>query len=230
MSEDRNFVARWSRLKRETDNNKEASRGSEVGPRNAAETESPKRASSAQDAPTGKQGETFDLSSLQPIDSITAGTDIRDFLQAGVPTELTKAALRRAWSADPAIRDFIGIAENQWDFTDPAGIPGFGPLRVGDNVQDLVAQAMGKLEESLVPPTDVAQGVTDPGGASSAHTRVHEMQITATEPALAQVGKSEGVGAIGETEVPPADAAAPQHAFTVEPKRRRHGRALPKPA
>ena len=65
----------------------------------------------------------------RPIDSIVAGSDIRAFLQSGVPAELTKAALRRAWTTDPAIRDFIGIAENQWDFTDPTSIPGFGPLR-----------------------------------------------------------------------------------------------------
>ena len=48
-------------------------------------------------------------------------------------------------------RDFIGIAENQWDFTDPASIPGFGPLQEHDDVAKLVAQAMGKLEERLTP-------------------------------------------------------------------------------
>jgi hypothetical protein len=30
--------------------------------------------------------------------------------------------------ADPAIRDFVGLSENGWDFTKPDGIPGFGPL------------------------------------------------------------------------------------------------------
>ena len=45
-----------------------------------------------------------------------------------MPAELTRAALRRAWVSDPAIRDFIGIAENQWDFNDPEAIPGFVSL------------------------------------------------------------------------------------------------------
>jgi len=36
---------------------------------------------------------------------------------------------RRAWAADPAIRDFKGLAENAWDFTDPTAMPGFGELR-----------------------------------------------------------------------------------------------------
>ena len=85
---------------------------------------------------------------MPSIEFIVAGTDIRAFLQKGVPAELTKAALRRAWSTDPAIRDFIGIAENQWDFTDPTSIPGFGPLRVGDDVRQLTSQAMGKLSDA----------------------------------------------------------------------------------
>ena len=71
----------------------------------------------------------FDPASLPPIQSIVADSDIRLFLQAGVPAELTRAALRSAWTADPAIRDFIGIAESQWDFNDPATIPGFGSIK-----------------------------------------------------------------------------------------------------
>jgi hypothetical protein len=68
----------------------------------------------------------FDLASLPPIESISAGTNIHSFMQPGVPAELTRAALRRAWVSEPAIRDFIGISENQWDFTDPTAIPGSG--------------------------------------------------------------------------------------------------------
>ena len=45
------------------------------------------------------------------------------------PLELSRAALRRAWAADPAIRDFVGLAENAWDFTDPTAMPGFGAAR-----------------------------------------------------------------------------------------------------
>ena len=46
----------------------------------------------------------FDLASLPSLDSITAATDIRAFLGPGVPKELARAALRRAWSIDPASR------------------------------------------------------------------------------------------------------------------------------
>ena len=60
---------------------------------------------------------------LPPVESIDAATDIRAFLNKGVPQDLTRAALRRAWSSDPAIRDFIGLSENSWDFTAPEGVP-----------------------------------------------------------------------------------------------------------
>jgi hypothetical protein len=70
----------------------------------------------------------FDAATLPPIESIGAASDIRPFLAPGVPVDLTRAALRRAWSTDPAIRDFIGLSENSWDFNAPDGIPGFGSL------------------------------------------------------------------------------------------------------
>jgi hypothetical protein len=41
------------------------------------------------------------------------------------PADLTRATLRRAWSADPAMRGFIGLSENSWDFNATDGVPGF---------------------------------------------------------------------------------------------------------
>ena len=92
--------------------------------------------------------EPFDLSGLPSIEAITANTDVRGFLQSRVPTELTRAALRKAWTSDPAIRDFIGIAENQWDFNDPNAIPGFGPLGMTGNETAVLTQVLGKLERA----------------------------------------------------------------------------------
>jgi hypothetical protein len=82
---------------------------------------------SIQEASRDDQADSL-LDALPTIDSITATTDIRGFLKHGVPDSLKHAALRRAWVADPAIRDFVGIAENQWDFNKPQDIPGFGLL------------------------------------------------------------------------------------------------------
>ena len=41
----------------------------------------------------------------------------------------------RALLADPAIRNFIGLTENAYDFTDPHGVPGFGPMPPGGEKQ-----------------------------------------------------------------------------------------------
>ena len=71
-------------------------------------------------------------------------TDIRAFLQPGVPAELTACGAAPRLDADPAIRDFVGLAENPWDFTDPTAMPGFGPL-TADDVSDRSPQAVGEL-------------------------------------------------------------------------------------
>jgi hypothetical protein len=84
----------------------------------------------------------FDAAGLSPIESIGAGSDIRAFLAPGVPQDLMLAALRRAWSTDPVIRDFIGLSENSWDFNASDGIPGFGPL-ITDDAGRLAAEAAG---------------------------------------------------------------------------------------
>jgi hypothetical protein len=118
-SDSEDFLARWLRLKRESE-----------------------RALPAADVSAAP---AFDPASLPPIESIVADSDIRQFLQAQVPEELTRAALRSAWTADPAIRDFVGIAENQWDFNDHAAMSGFGPLEATNY---LVAQALGCLNPS----------------------------------------------------------------------------------
>jgi hypothetical protein len=70
----------------------------------------------------------FDPATLPPIESIDAQTDITAFLQNDVPEKLRLAALRRAWTVDPAIRDLMGLLENDWNFNDPNSTPGFGEL------------------------------------------------------------------------------------------------------
>jgi Protein of unknown function (DUF3306) len=134
MSESENFLSRWSRLKRES-----GSEESGIDEKRTAD------ALPNADIPSSA---AFDPACLPPIESIVADSDIRLFLQACVPAELTRAALRSAWTADPAIRDFIGIAESQWDFNDPATIPGFGSLGATDYARNLAARAVGSLNNA----------------------------------------------------------------------------------
>ena len=49
---------------------------------------------------------------LPPITSIRRESDIRPYLRPTVPSDVTIAALRRAWSTDPAIHDFVGMTED----------------------------------------------------------------------------------------------------------------------
>ena len=132
MTRSENVVSRWSRMKRQSARPAAPDDLPSQSKPIDAEAGDLNRVTAAAPATDPAASPAFDLASLPPLQSITAGTDIRSFLASNVPLELTKAALRRAWVTDPAIRDFIGIAENQWDFNDPDAMPGFGPLRAGD--------------------------------------------------------------------------------------------------
>jgi hypothetical protein len=139
MSEPDNFLSRWARRKREAET--PPSMGSCVAPRPDLEAE-PSLALETPDL------ESPDLESLPSVESISESTDISGFLRSGVPAELTRSALRQAWARDPTIRDFIGIAENQWDFNDPNAIAGFGPLPATDDAPKLLARMFGRAEKT----------------------------------------------------------------------------------
>lgn len=153
MTEREDFLSRWARRKREAAAHATAAETKPDSP--APEKDEAKPAN--RPAPTETSGNDirgeplFDLSTLPPIESISAGTDIRIFMQPGVPAALTRAALRRAWSADPAIRDYIGLSENAWDFTAPDSMTGFGPLDPAE-VPRLLGQIFGETQTADAPP------------------------------------------------------------------------------
>jgi hypothetical protein len=91
---------------------------------------------------------------LPSLDSIDAQSDITVFLGDDVPAPLRLAALRRAWSADPAIRDFRGLQESDWDFDDPDGIPGFGKLGPEVDVQRMAAHILGEMPQVVAQAPD----------------------------------------------------------------------------
>jgi len=141
MSDPETFLSRWSRRKREVRQETtavvvppEKTTEDEPADNNRAPVEGP-----AASAPTSPIL-TFDPAGLPSILSITAETDIRGFLASGVPAELTRAALRRAWTCDPTIRNFVGLADYDWDFNAADSITGFGPLQVNDEMRKMAAQ------------------------------------------------------------------------------------------
>jgi hypothetical protein len=171
MSEPENFLARWTRRKRQAAEHPEAKSSAApeptvpvvpANPGTRAETAKPEPAVLDSRLRGNERGRAFepnkeegadeplvDLTKLPPIESITAETDIRAFLSPGVPAELSRAALRRVWSADPSIRDFVGLSENSWDFNAPGAIPGFGPLQMTDELRRQIARMVGGLTEPM---------------------------------------------------------------------------------
>jgi len=247
MSEPENFIARWSRRKREAAEDAEATKSSAT-PDAAAESAHPiedqsDTASGRSDARRSPEAE-FDPTKLPPIETITAETDIRAFLAPGVPPELTRAALRRAWAADPKIRDFIGLSENSWDFNAPGAMTGFGSLEMTDELRQQIARMVGRSlgSEATDGPTQSSGEVQ--GKRSPAETST-ESVATATEVSTqhvqsnARTSQNKRVGAQNErhnSEALPqrskADIASRNNSENTDNDqligKRPHGRALPK--
>jgi hypothetical protein len=212
------FLARWSRRKREAASEPEPEAEPEAAPLAlpAADPEPPEAGQPLAEPPTRQSCPIpnlpeVDLASLPPIEELTAESDFSLFLRPGVPSLLRNAALRRMWSLDPAIRDFIGPADYQWDFNTPGGLPlGFAD-EVGGNLGKLLAQAVGKIEE-------VAQETeAEPVGASADPPLLPTPPDAEDEPAPVTPGL-------------PEVAAAPEEQPEISPPtppRRRHGSALP---
>ncbi|MCL4802494.1 MAG: DUF3306 domain-containing protein [Burkholderiales bacterium] len=133
MSEDEGFLQRWSRRKR-------AAGVPETGPQSPGEPERRDEVAAKPEPARPAPEPEFDLSSLPSLEEIGPGTKVDVFLRKGVPLEVSRAALRRAWVSDPAIRDFIGLSENSWDFNATEGVPGFGRLEMTDDLRRMVEE------------------------------------------------------------------------------------------
>jgi hypothetical protein len=173
MSEPENFIARWSRRKAAAQDAARPVAAPDNGGTPADDGEGDRKASDAAPAHDGApepSAAAFDPTTLPPIESITAETDIRAFLAPGVPAELTRAALRRAWASDPKIRDFVGLSENSWDFNAPDTIAGFGPLEMTDELRAQIARMLGGGGAGEAPTPAPAQGrqelASSPKGSS----------------------------------------------------------------
>lgn len=140
MSGEDNFLARWSQRKREA-KHAELEREPEQPIEEVVDGEKPLALTEEADAPAE---EPFDLESLPKLDDLTATTDIRAFLQKGVPEDLRNAALRKVWALDPVIRDYVSPAlEYAYNWNVPGGVPGNGELAAGTDVARMVAQVFG---------------------------------------------------------------------------------------
>jgi hypothetical protein len=197
QSDREGFLSRWSRRKR------------------AAVSTPPPAPETPAEAPPAEALEEFDPASLPPIESLTAESDIAAFLRPQVPAALRTAALRRAWTLDPAIRDYVGPADYAWDFNAEQGMAGFS-LELGGDVKRLLAQAIGLVEEAETPPA----APEAPAAAGPApETPVDVLAETPGDAPIAPV-------AAAPPEPPPRLAAMPEPG-PPPPQPRRHGGARP---
>jgi len=238
MSED--FLKRWSRRKRDA---AEAEQAGQPAPENAAPAgderssepvEAIKPAGPAKPAEPAKP--VLDLKDLPSIDSITAATDIRPFLQPGVPVDMVRAALRRAWSADPRIRDFVGLADYDWDYHAGGGAAGFGPLEMTDELRRAVARIVGEVTDAG-PPAPAGERIV--GIESPAESRVPGAEADVSPTVLPACSDGRSLDRPHQA-APTTGLDAPDTTFAVlqhegresevrrTMPRRGHGRALPK--
>jgi hypothetical protein len=163
MTDSENFLSRWSRRKREAASGRG---GANVRAQPVPPKEREAAAKEGEGGPHDRSGDAvspqsvahripppFDPADLPAVESITADTDIRGFLAAGVPPELARAALRRAWISDPKVRDFVGPADYAWDFNGAGSMDGFGPLEKinegGRQLARLIGRAAGEGNAGL---------------------------------------------------------------------------------
>jgi hypothetical protein len=218
VSRDAGFLSRWSRLKRSETKAEPGAAEIDPGP---APTEDPAPHPQAnQEAPEAETAPE----DLPNVEDLTAESDISTFLRKGVPKALKAAALRRAWSLDPAIRDYVGPSENAWDFNDPSSIPGFG----GATAEGEIGRALRSLERTAKAPD------SEPHPAGPAP---EEESTTAPSPLSDDAGETDEIATAGpagpapeddETADPDKAAPADQVESDTRIAGRRHGGAIPK--
>jgi Protein of unknown function (DUF3306) len=228
MSNDRDnepFLSRWSRQKQQQVQKPEAKQ-------NAATPVKPGE-------PEPEPEPEIDLSKLTKVEDLTAESDITQFLQKGVPEALQKLALRKMWSLDPAIRDFVEVAENQWDFNMPGGIHGlFEEVAEGTDVSVWMGQATQSVfgDDAKKPAEAVADGPhsrpSEPTDAAANNVAAqHDANSSPTPETLAAlpaVAPAPTV-AVRQAAVVIQSSGTPQQSGSLPqgPSRRRHGGALP---
>jgi Protein of unknown function (DUF3306) len=147
-----------------------------VAPDGSPEAAAPLRANEgAALAETGITAE--EIAALPSLEELTAETDMSGFLRKGVPEPLRNAALRRMWSLDPKIRDFVCEArEYAYDWNTPGGVPGSsGPLPAAEDIARMAARIVGGEQAEA----DRA-GVDKPRAAANSSSQKREQTFSET--------------------------------------------------
>ncbi len=217
------FLSRWSRRKR----------GEELPePEFSPEPVPSLEAQPEPEAAAAPEPE-FDISTLPPIETLDASSDFSVFLKPGVPHALRTAALRKAWLADPLIRDYMSPLDYAWDFNTPGGLPhGFSNVlaETGEALRKLVNQAIGEMEPEEEKPAE-PQGIVLAEGAAPASSLPEGEDPPEPTPALAEALPHDDQDILPPSPLRLSEAPLPAPPPALEesepPPRRRHGGAIP---
>ncbi|MBX9932702.1 MAG: DUF3306 domain-containing protein [Methylobacterium sp.] len=226
MAQDR-FFSRWARRKREVRLEEiKPETKPEAAPEASVELPATVEAEGLEAAPPEAQV----LVELPSLDSLTAQTDLSEFLKAGVPQMLRNAALRRMWSLDPSIRDYLSEArEYAYDWHISGAVPGTGPMLPTDDIAGMVRDVFAGSKPTIAEPA-LAEPAADLDAEPRDEVAARDVSAEPEETLVTQ----------GEAVIPPPDqpmlvVGPPARPETVgaEPKStpsvrlRRHGSALP---
>jgi hypothetical protein len=201
------FLSRWAKRKQEA----------KVAPQPELELET----APAQPPAVQPEPDAVELP-LPSLDDIVPGSDVSAFFAKHVPESLRTAALRKLWVTDPQIRDFIEMADYQWDFNNPDSIPGWSSKLTGVDVKAMAARILnfGEPPEERAEP-DVEAHSTAPAEPPPA---LGENPEFSTKP------DASPISAPVEEDAPAAHAAVqnnPSSSSVYASVRKRHGGALP---
>jgi hypothetical protein len=218
MNDPDNFFSRWSRRKQEAGESTEKTEKKVAAGNPPAEPVTKSEPGGVASAPETAPLPKLDVESLPPIESISAETDMTAFMRTGVPEALKRAALRRAWSSDPAVRDFVELNENYWDAAGPGGIPGFGDLDPNLDVKRMVSELFGETPRQDTAPQSETDRVADSPVPIQDRAATEAPPAPPTPPE--DVAQRNEENAAAQTESP---ESAPEKKFA-----RRHGGAIPR--
>ena len=150
------FLARWSRRKQAARQRieAEARRGGRL-PRRPQPERRPA-------GPGAGRAPNLPRAACRSLEDLTADSDLSAFLREGVPEALRNAALRKMWSLDPAIRDYVGPRNMPGTSTSRARWPASARWRRAASVADFLSTVSRRAR-----PHDPPSG----GGPGSAGAR-----------------------------------------------------------
>lgn len=247
---DEPFLSRWSRRKRDAATGPARDEpGSAAGvAAQAGEGEPDKCEAGTSEVGKSAVGkDAIDLAKLPKVEDLDASSDITGFLDMRVPAVLRNAALARMWTLDPTIRDFIEVAENQWNWNIPGGAPFYEEIAGNPEIAESIVQGGGSVlraaiesspEDSpaCVPPDTLVEHNQPAEAASHSVDDVGRTDAAAQHPQATAREEADADGLTNRVEVQSEVAVCEVTAALQYPGaetdtqtvvRRRHGGALP---